>query len=127
MRRDKKFWRRLTPFERRRLVELERADNAHSIYLPDDCSECGGCGIAVSGDGLCRSCSKELHDLLEKANNNDSMKCPECQHDLSGWVVEVEQIYCSNGECDYEDSIFKRYEDAVKRIAELEAELATKG
>ena len=38
--------------------------------MPDDCSECSGCGQPMLGIGLCSSCLKELISLIEKATND---------------------------------------------------------
>lgn len=70
MKRTKTWWARLTPEERSELVYLERADKygGRSSFLPDDCSECGGCSMPHLGSGLCSLCSKRLEELIRKAD-----------------------------------------------------------
>lgn len=67
--RTKEWWDRLSKEERSRLWHLERAGNGRgSSYLPPDCIECPECSTPHSGFGLCPMCSKELNELLTKAN-----------------------------------------------------------
>jgi len=72
MKRTKEWWARLNKWERRRLVNIERRQQGSGYsaggYLPDDCSECGGCGSPMLGCGLCPHCSAEYDRLLKKAN-----------------------------------------------------------
>jgi len=71
MGRAKEWWGRLTKDERSELVYLERASNqtgSGSAYLPDDCSECMGCGNPTPGSGLCTGCLDRLIGLIEKAD-----------------------------------------------------------
>jgi hypothetical protein len=75
MKRTKKWWACLTKTERQSLVYLERSENnsgGYGGYLPDDCYECGSCGIPCfgSGGGLCERCSKQLEFIIKKANHN---------------------------------------------------------
>jgi len=72
MKRDKKWWARLSQDERMELTWLER-DQHHgrrSAYIPDDCSECGHCSTPHLGSGLCPLCDKRLDELLSKADGN---------------------------------------------------------
>ncbi len=72
MKRTRKWWAILTPNERSELVWIERyANDYHSGggYLPDDCSECGACGQAMHGVGLCPQCSKRLDEIIGKADD----------------------------------------------------------
>lgn len=71
MRRSKTWWAMLTKHERRRLVELEHSSSGPyggGGYLPDDCTECQGCGQPQLGSGLCRYCLVEIEALICKAN-----------------------------------------------------------
>ncbi len=70
MKRDKKWWDKLTSVERSELVTLERENNRSypSTYIPDDCCECGYCGTPHLGSGLCPLCSKRMIELIDKAN-----------------------------------------------------------
>ena len=71
MRRTKEWWNRLSKGERIRLVYLEHAPSGGyggGGYLPDDCSECGGCSQPMLGCGLCQWCSRELSELIGKAD-----------------------------------------------------------
>ena len=72
MRRTKKWWHCLNRWERQRLVVLERSSSGPyggGGYLPDDCTECQGCGQPQLGSGLCIFCGKELQTLIAKANS----------------------------------------------------------
>ena len=65
-------WNNLTKEERARYMELQMAPRARrgSAYLPDDSSECGGCGNPTLGGGLCHDCYlewKKLYDKLTEA------------------------------------------------------------
>jgi hypothetical protein len=70
MRRNKEWWARLGPEERRVLVYLESAQyhSGRSDYIPDDCVECGGCGSPTLGWGLCPLCSEELQRIRLKGD-----------------------------------------------------------
>lgn len=71
MRRSSEWWHRLDKYERRRLVELERSGSGPyggGGYLPEDCTECQGCGQPQLGAGLCRHCRREIDRLIAKAN-----------------------------------------------------------
>jgi len=70
MKRDAVWWARLTKDERSQLIVLERAEHrgGSSVWLPDDCSECGSCGNPTLGIGLCSNCSGVYYKLLSKAN-----------------------------------------------------------
>jgi len=71
MKRTKEWWARLTREERAELVWIEHGANHPTGlggYLPDDCSECGACGRAMLGSGLCSYCSSRLDELLNKAD-----------------------------------------------------------
>ena len=70
MKRTKEWWDMLNKQERSRLFELEHSHSSGygaGGYLPDDCSDCGGCGNPIMGVGLCNRCSRELDDLIAKA------------------------------------------------------------
>lgn len=69
MRRDKKWWNRLSSQERSELVWLERDANrgGRSSMIPDDCFECGSCSTPHAGYGLCPLCSRRLGLLIAKA------------------------------------------------------------
>lgn len=73
MKRTKEWWSRLNKEERRRLIELERSFGSGPYgaggYLPDDCSECDGCGQPQMGIGLCANCCKELSTLISKGDD----------------------------------------------------------
>ena len=59
---------RLEPHERRRLMEIQMAPHGgRRSYLPDDCSECDGCGEPMLGSGLCNHCYSEWSALTAKA------------------------------------------------------------
>jgi len=71
--RTAEWWARLTKGERAELVWLERATGSGyggGGYLPDDCSECGACGDAMLGSGLCPHCGNRLDALLKKGNDD---------------------------------------------------------
>lgn len=71
MKRTKEWWHRLSKWERSRLVELERASSGPygaGGWLPDDCTECDGCGQPQIGSGLCVNCLKEWQALIDKAD-----------------------------------------------------------
>ena len=68
MKRTKEWWQRLEKWERKRLFELEHAYSCRSAYLPDDCCDCGGCGLPTLGYGLCKACNDTWRSLLDKAN-----------------------------------------------------------
>ena len=70
MRRDKRWWHRLTKGERIELVALESSKGSGGCgYLPDDCSECGYCSTPFAGGGsLCSSCLDRLIALVDKAD-----------------------------------------------------------
>ena len=68
-RRTKEWWAQLDPHERRRLAELQFSRSGrYGGYLPDDCSECSGCGNPMLGTGMCRDCYNEYAFLVAKAN-----------------------------------------------------------
>ena len=72
MRRDCDWWKRLKRAERQRLVQLEFAAKHFAPYggggyLPDDCSDCPGCGMPMLGVGLCGNCETERNSLIHKA------------------------------------------------------------
>lgn len=72
MKRDKAWWAKLTPEERSELWWLERGAKRYggrSSMIPDDCSECGNCGVPHLGSGLCPPCNSRLQYLLDKAND----------------------------------------------------------
>ena len=76
MRRTKEWWARLDKWERSTLVYLERAEYGGGGYggggyLPDDCSECGGCSQPTLGIGLCSSCGNRLEELIAKGNGEE--------------------------------------------------------
>jgi len=72
MKRTKEWWARLTKTERSELVTLQTADSRnggyHSLYIPDDCTECPHCGMPHLGAGLCPVCSGRLENLIAKAD-----------------------------------------------------------
>jgi len=70
MRRTKAWWAALTPDERSHLVYLERHSHGGGkcSYLPDDCSECPGCGEPVLGSGWCGYCYNAWHEYVTKAD-----------------------------------------------------------
>lgn len=73
MRRTKEWWAWLDRYERAELVFLEREQH-HSYrsgYLPDDCSECGGCSSPTISGGLCTQCGNRLEQLIAKANKGE--------------------------------------------------------
>ena len=75
MRRTKEWWARLNKEERSTLVYFERHQYEYyggGGYLPDDCSECSGCGQPmVGGGGLCSSCYDNLEKLIAKGNGEE--------------------------------------------------------
>lgn len=75
MRRTSEWWARLLPEERSILVWLEKLDarggSSGSSYLPDDCSECNGCGNPQMGSGLCVRCLERIEELRAKGDAND--------------------------------------------------------
>ena len=73
MRRTKQWWSRLSKRERSRLVELEHLGSGPygaGGYLPDDCTECNGCGEPQVGSGLCSQCCREHKALILKASKD---------------------------------------------------------
>ena len=69
--RDKGFWRRLNKGERIRLMYLQMNSRSGGLsgggYLPDDCSECGGCSQPMVGyGGLCSDCYRDYERLVAK-------------------------------------------------------------
>jgi len=65
---------RLTPYERRILMDMQMHPGGHySDYLPDDCSECGGCGNPTLGSGWCEECHKEFDFLIRKAAGREGL------------------------------------------------------
>ena len=72
MRRTKEWWARLDKYERSYLVYLERRQHkgGSSPYYPDDCSECGGCGLPMVGGGfgLCSECGDQWEALVAKGD-----------------------------------------------------------
>ncbi len=71
MKRNKIWWARLSKNERKRLFHLEHTSNSSyggGGYLPDDCSECGGCGNPMMGSGLYHNCYLEIQSLINKGN-----------------------------------------------------------
>lgn len=71
MKRTKQWWAKLDKDERARLVWLEKYSNhyySNDGYLPDDCSECSGCGDPCMGSGLCIHCLNEIQRIVDKAN-----------------------------------------------------------
>ena len=72
MRRTKEWWHRLSKPERAQLVYLEGSSSwsycTGGGSQPDDCPECDGCGQPQLGSGLCSNCSKELQNLIDKAD-----------------------------------------------------------
>ena len=73
MKRTKEWWDRLEPWERSNLVYFERyADRGGpSAYYPDDCSECGVCGLPCFGYGPCKSCLDEAIRIIKKADKGE--------------------------------------------------------
>lgn len=70
MRRTREWWAALEPEERSELVNLERADKSSRTtwpYIPSDEDRCGSCAAHHYGGGLCSLCSKQLGELLAKA------------------------------------------------------------
>lgn len=68
---SKRWWRGLTKDERRTLVRLMIAPSGSlggGGYLPDDCSDCGGCGMPTLGTGLCDRCYARFDALHNKAD-----------------------------------------------------------
>lgn len=70
--RDKGFWRRLTKAERFELVTLQMSRSTGyggGGYLPEDCSECGACGLPMLGaGGMCSACYKRYARLMAKGS-----------------------------------------------------------
>jgi len=65
MKRTKEWWNNLTKEERSRLVYLERAYSESISYLGCRCKSCDKLHV---GAGLCKSCYKEMKNLINKAN-----------------------------------------------------------
>ena len=68
MRRTREWWSRLDSQERSELHWLERGRSSLNPYIPDDCSECGNCGIPHLGYGLCPLCLDRKIKLIRKGN-----------------------------------------------------------
>lgn len=70
---SKRWWRGLTKNERRLLVGVMMARSVpyggYGGEYPDDCSECGSCGEAMLGTGLCSYCYSIYETLHKKADS----------------------------------------------------------
>ena len=82
MRRTKEWWGALTRGERIWLVYAERHNHSyHSPYIPDDCTECGVCGMPqAGGGGMCTHCSAKQAKIIALADYAMEHKgeCPTC-------------------------------------------------
>ena len=71
-RRTKQWWAALDEPERSWLVRIERENWGSGYgaggYLPDDCSECSGCGQPMFGSGWCSDCYTKWRRITEKGN-----------------------------------------------------------
>jgi hypothetical protein len=69
MRRDKAWWARLTPEERKELAHIERAPGRFqgARYAYGGYAICCACGTAIRGWGLCQTCSDRAMALRAKA------------------------------------------------------------
>jgi len=61
-------WNNLTKKEYAEYMRLQMSHPSYgrSGYLPDDCVECGACGEAILGTGLCPSCYQKFKALDSK-------------------------------------------------------------
>ena len=64
--RDKAWWAQRTIQERWIIWNYERTANksSRSAYLPEDCSECGACGLPCLGYGPCGRCINKYESAL---------------------------------------------------------------
>jgi hypothetical protein len=71
MKRTREWWAALTPEERSRLVQMERADKEADRYwynLPDGFSSCPCCGTPTRSRGICSRCYADLKAITSKAD-----------------------------------------------------------
>ena len=58
---------KLTTEERGEIMRLQMSRSySRSNYLPEDCSECTGCGDTILGSGFCNYCYKRFEELTAK-------------------------------------------------------------
>lgn len=61
---------RLLPDERFLIMQLQMSPaygGNPGGYLPDDCGECGACGVPMLGSGWCGECANMFEKLRVKA------------------------------------------------------------
>ncbi len=66
---NKLNWDNLTKRERAEYMRLQmapRGEYERSGYLPDDCGECGACGMPTLGAGWCKDCLRQFGQLDTK-------------------------------------------------------------
>lgn len=62
-------WNNLTKEERSIYMQIQMSHSnpyGGGGYLPDDCSDCGACGMPMLGVGLCPSCYETWKRLDDK-------------------------------------------------------------
>ena len=62
-------WNNLNASERRVYMQIQMSHGTSyggGGYLPDDCSDCGACGLPMLGTGICHNCYTTWKSLDNK-------------------------------------------------------------